>query len=610
MRQAASPAGEDNGRIAWIAGWALAAAILVVGSGLAALNQDFAEPDNAMRLVRIRDMLAGQGWFDNVQHRLNPPDGTPMHWAQWIDAVLAAPIALLSPVIGQHNAEIAMAFAWPLGLLAVFMMLVVRVSSEIGARDCLRREAQWTGAIVAALAFPAIDKFAPGSFDHHNVELILMMGAMLGLMRMREYPRAAAWAGGALGAAVATAAEAAPMVAAALLVSGVLWLFRPKDFSRGLAWLGVGLAASSLVMFAALVAPKDWLRPVCDAMGAPFLGFGFAGGVVAITLGRLPEAFVSNLPRRLASAAVLGVVATGMLVVLFPECAGGGYSAMSADMEQLWMSQISETRSLVMLASDGPGMILSVAGAAFAGLVAAVFYLKRHWRDEAGWIALTFLLAAWVVLAWQIRGTTFATAAAIPFGAWAVALARRYYRSKATAIRALAFAGIAASSTAAAWASAGEALQSRLISQRALASYETRTSNSKECLKPAAFKALADIPIGVMLNQFVLGANVLVWSKSSILAGPYHRNGTGTMTMINALRSAPDAARAIVLNSPADYVLVCPASPETGFYARHPANGVAPEETLSALLGEGRQPDWLQPVELANSPLKLYRVVR
>src|SRR5688572_3946952 len=97
----------DDGGIAWLSGWALAAVILIAGAGMAAIAQDFSEPDNAMRLVRVRDMLAGQGWFDNVQHRLNPPDGTPMHWAQWIDAMLAAPIALLALVVGQANAEIA-----------------------------------------------------------------------------------------------------------------------------------------------------------------------------------------------------------------------------------------------------------------------------------------------------------------------------------------------------------------------------------------------------------------------------------------------------------------------------------------------------------------------
>ena len=92
-----APADEGNGRIAWIAGWSLATLVRVLGSGAAALNQDFSEPDNAMRLVRVRDMLAGQGWFDSVQHRLGPPDGLTMHWAQWIDGAIALPIMLLTP---------------------------------------------------------------------------------------------------------------------------------------------------------------------------------------------------------------------------------------------------------------------------------------------------------------------------------------------------------------------------------------------------------------------------------------------------------------------------------------------------------------------------------
>ncbi len=77
-----STAQHENGRIAWIVGWLAAAAILIAGYGAAALSQDFSEPDNAMRLVRIRDMLGGQGWFDNIQQRLNAPDGTPMHFCE------------------------------------------------------------------------------------------------------------------------------------------------------------------------------------------------------------------------------------------------------------------------------------------------------------------------------------------------------------------------------------------------------------------------------------------------------------------------------------------------------------------------------------------------
>ncbi len=600
----------NSERAAWLTGWVLAALLLCIGSAAATLAQDFSEPDNAMRLVRVRDMLAGQSWFDSIQHRLNPPAGTPMHWAQWIDALLAGPIAVMKPLIGQRSAEIAVAFVWPLGLLAIFMRLVVGVAGEIGAQDGQRRETQWTAAIVAALAFPATEKFAPGSYDHHNVELILGIAAMWGLIRMWDHPRSALWAGAALGLAMATAAEGVPMVAVGLVVAGMLWLVRPHEFARGLGYLGLGLAASSAVMLPMLVPPGNWGKPVCDAMGAPFLGVGLIGGAIALALSRLPAIAGSSFVRRVGSSALLGGVGVFVLAKLFPQCLGGGYAALGDDMSSLWMKQISETRSLLDLLGDDPAMILTVAGAAFFGLIAAVFYLRRNWRTPEGWVVLAFLLMGWCVLTWQIRGATFATAFAIPFGAWAVAIARREYRMKVSALRAIGFAAIAVGSAAAAWASAGEALQARLTDSSVLQNYETRVSGSKACMSPAAFQSLASAPKGVMLNQFGLGAGVLVWTDHSVLAGPYHRDITGTMTAIGALRASPDAAHQIVAASVADYVVICAGAPETGFYAHHAAMGVAPEETLSAMLGRGEHPAWLEPVDLGNSPLSLYRVIR
>jgi hypothetical protein len=608
MRKSASPAKPFSAW--WLIGWALAVVILIAGSGQAGLHQDFSDPDNAMRLVRVRDLLNGQAWFDPVQHRLNPPDGTPMHWARWIDAAIAAPIAVLRPLLGQHNAEIAVAFLWPLGLLAAFMALVVRVCGEIGVRDGLRRETEIAGAIVAALAFPVIEKFGPGQFDHHNIELIFGLSAVLGLMRMRDEPWAGGVAGLALGAAMATAAESVPLVAVGMMIAGLLWLVKREEHARGLAWLGAGLAVSSVVSFFLLVSPSNWGMPVCDAMSTPFLGLGLIGGAVAAVLGKLPALLNATLWRRLAAASVLGCSAIVSLFVLFPECAHGGYSGLSAEMERLWMSQISETRPLLGLMNDDPALMLAMGGAAFAGLVAATVYLRRHWREADGWILLAFLLSSWAILLWQIRGATFATAFAIPFGAWAVAKARRSYRAKASAIRALAFAGIAASSAAAAWASAGGALQSRLVPKTALAIYEARVSDFKACFKPEAYVSLNVIAPGVMLNHFSLGADVLAFTKHSVLAGPYHRDAAGTMAMINALRSGSDAARAIISATSADYVLICPELPETVFYARHAADGVIPDATLSARLARGDEPEWLEPVDLAETPLKLYRIKR
>ena len=86
--------------------------------------------DDAMRLVEVRDLIGGQGWFDLFQHRLNPP-GTSMHWSRVIDAPLAALILLLKPVLGMHGAEAATLYLWPALLLAIALALVAAIAGRM-----------------------------------------------------------------------------------------------------------------------------------------------------------------------------------------------------------------------------------------------------------------------------------------------------------------------------------------------------------------------------------------------------------------------------------------------------------------------------------------------
>src|SRR5437763_854664 len=48
----------------------------------------FLDTDDAMRMVQVRDLMAGQGWFDMIAHRLDPPDGLLMHWSRVVDVPL------------------------------------------------------------------------------------------------------------------------------------------------------------------------------------------------------------------------------------------------------------------------------------------------------------------------------------------------------------------------------------------------------------------------------------------------------------------------------------------------------------------------------------------
>ncbi len=75
--------------------WATLVGVLVIIIGKAVfaapqLHENFAilDNDSIMRLIAVQNWLGGQGWFDTVEYRLVPPEGTLMHWSRYMDAAI------------------------------------------------------------------------------------------------------------------------------------------------------------------------------------------------------------------------------------------------------------------------------------------------------------------------------------------------------------------------------------------------------------------------------------------------------------------------------------------------------------------------------------------
>src|SRR3954451_16408170 len=47
------------------------------------------DTDDAMRMVQVRALLDGQGWYDLTAWRMAPPNGASMHWSRVVDVPLA-----------------------------------------------------------------------------------------------------------------------------------------------------------------------------------------------------------------------------------------------------------------------------------------------------------------------------------------------------------------------------------------------------------------------------------------------------------------------------------------------------------------------------------------
>ena len=126
------------------------------------------DTDDAMRLVQWRALLAGQGWFDLHEARVQPPAGYDPHWSRLIDAGLAAVYLLLRPFADAALAERLMRTVWPMLWLLPAIGGVAAIAWRMAGR-----EAALVVLLFAAVGLPAFQQFKPGRIDHHNVQIAI-----------------------------------------------------------------------------------------------------------------------------------------------------------------------------------------------------------------------------------------------------------------------------------------------------------------------------------------------------------------------------------------------------------------------------------------------------
>src|SRR5690606_19446866 len=128
-----------------------------------------ADNDDVMRLVQIRDLLAGQGWFDLMQYRLGLGGGTLMHWSRLIDLPIANLVMLFSLFTSPAMAEASALFVWPL-----VTALPILYATALGGGVLGGAPGRLVALTLAFLFVLGINRFQPGSIDHHNVQLGLI----------------------------------------------------------------------------------------------------------------------------------------------------------------------------------------------------------------------------------------------------------------------------------------------------------------------------------------------------------------------------------------------------------------------------------------------------
>ena len=85
--------------------WVVAAAWLLYSRWPAIHWLTLNDTDDNMRYLQVRDWLAGQGWYDLRQYRLDPPAGFNIHWSRLVDLPIAALMLFFRAFLEQGLAD-------------------------------------------------------------------------------------------------------------------------------------------------------------------------------------------------------------------------------------------------------------------------------------------------------------------------------------------------------------------------------------------------------------------------------------------------------------------------------------------------------------------------
>jgi hypothetical protein len=567
---------------------ALVAAVVTLGvwALLAGTHGDISrtlgDTDDAMRLVRVRALLAGQGWYDQRMLRLQPPLGSVMHWSRLLDGALAGANWLLLRFVSPPAAEWALRFAWPLLWVAPAVVCALCLARRLGGRSAVL-----VGAVLLLLDVQLYAQFRPGRIDHHNVQIVMAMLAAVAAVGGSREARWAALAGAASALGLAVGIEA--LAFHALVGAGfALRLVMDPAQVRAARAYGGALAGVGLAAFLVQTPPGLWASPACDALALNLvLALVAGGGGLALVAGFVGR---SGARLRIGLVAAVGLGAAGAYLISDPACLRGPMAQVDPRLGPIWLHRIQELRSWPALwRLDRDAAVTSITTAVFS-LAAGVFLAVRARRqvDPGVWLALALVTLAGLAASQALRMDDYLFWFGVPVVAAALSrLVEERFQDALLAALSASFV-LAPQNVALAANNLGHAaapLRARAIGP----------ASPDPCLDTAAYRSLAAVPPGLVAAPIDLGPFVLAHSRDTVLSAPYHRMAWGILAAHEALDAPAPAAEARLRALGVRYVLDCPKD------ASEPRPG-----GLTAELRRGATPAWLRPLAAPDAVLRLY----
>lgn len=583
--------------------WIVIAVTMVVTRWPAIHWLVLSDTDDNIRYVQVKDWLAGQGWYDLRQYRLDPPGGANIHWSRLVDIPIAGLILFFRAFVDQGLADrLACGIAPLLPLLLLMLSL-----GFIGRR--LAGPHGWLLAALAPLAAQmGLGMYAPMRIDHHGWQLALAVTMLAGVIDTNRL-RGGVMAGVSSALSIAIGMEMIVYLAAGGGLIALRWVFREGAERRMLPYaLSLGGATSLCFLLFASTANRAM---VCDAISPIWVAMFSAASAGMVLLSLAP---LRGWAMRLGAGVVVGGAVAAFFWLNWPQCLSP--YQISPELERLWLANIREAKPITAQAQSLVVPLMAIPLAGLVGLIWALWDARRDSERLWAWATVgLMMLFSTALLLWQLRAGPAAQLLAIPPAAWAAHRLIAAIFTGTRRVRIAAGAGVALLAAIACayplypqimsgWA-ALTGNKPRPWRPSAIARNDAIKKANGRCRTQPALAVLDQLPPATIFTMVDLGPRIIATTHHSALAGPYHRNGATILDIHHAYDGPADAFRPIAARHHATYLLVCPNFPEGTIYQSRSPRG------FYADLMRGTIPRWLVPVTLNSGmtlPYQLYRI--
>ena len=535
------------------------------------------DSDDIMRTLRVREWLSGQGFYDNLEHRANPPFGGPIHWSRLSDTPLAILELVLSPILGAVLAEKIAIFILPPILGAILVFIIGKIAIRIGGNYL----SYFIAAAFVTFSASANLSFVFGRVDHHNLQLIALATIIYGIIRGDK--KGGIFSGIALGASITIGFEMLPLEIIAIGLLCLFWVF-DENRKAQLNSFAISLAVSILFGFAIDVAPQNYLIQAND-----FLSIAQLIPILSVCSALLIAIkFINPKKAKMRFGILVFVAIIGVCIAWqFTELHKPVYWQVSPVLRKLWFDKFAEVMPLYQLPLTSQ---LSVLMPAFLALLCAIIsYKKADNSQKPSWILLISLLIVSSLMAyfWQNRVHPHVSVIAIIILSAALPVLISNRNLSLILMVIFVIAPLASN------AKPKNTTQGNM-----------EFGELKGCDSAQDFSHLANLPKGLILNNIDVGMKALIQTKHDIITTPFHRD-LGRETAYDIFLSNPKEAQAKIKTHHINYVALCM------YHLEIPAFAQYRPDSLIADLANNKVPDYLREIKKpADSQVRAFEVIQ